>query len=69
MKRFLNSVKSSISVLDGEDPTDPAGPEYDPVHVAAILVGSLFALGTLYWLLWSLLVCGGGLFTKVGPLL
>lgn len=49
---------------------DPPGtPVFDPVHLGTVIVGCVAALGVLYWLLWSLLVFEGGLFTKVGPAL
>jgi uncharacterized membrane protein len=40
---------------------------YDPVQAAAVVVGCLVAMGTLFWILWALLVFEGGLFTKIGP--
>ena len=55
--------------LDLFEEDRPGEPVYDPVHVAGLLVGCLAALGALYWLLWGLLVCEGGLFTKVVPFL
>jgi hypothetical protein len=42
---------------------------YDPVHLAGLIVGCFAAVGILYWVLWSLLVCQGGLFPKIGALL
>jgi hypothetical protein len=40
-------------------------PRFDPVHLAAVLIGSLAAAGGLFWLLWTLLVYEGGFFRKV----
>lgn len=40
---------------------------YDPVQVGLVLVGCLTGFGVLYWTLWALLVCEGGLFGKIGP--
>lgn len=54
-----------LDALEGED--GPNDVVYDPVHVAGVVVGCLCAFGVLFWLLWSLLVFEGGLFTKVGP--
>jgi hypothetical protein len=54
-----------VDLVEGED-----GPDeiiYDPVHIAGVIVGSLCAMGMLFWLLWALLVCEGGLFVKVIP--
>lgn len=54
-------------LLDEEDPATEL--IYDPVDVGAVIVGTLAGVGILYWLLWSLLVCEGGLFGKVIPFL
>jgi hypothetical protein len=64
--RRLKSLASFCARWIGED-DDSSRPIYDPVHLAAVLVGSLAALGALYWLLWTLLVYDGGLFSKVLP--
>jgi len=50
----------------GEDPREP---HYDPLHLGAMVVLCLMGIGVLYWLLWALLVCEGGLFIKVVPFL
>jgi uncharacterized membrane protein YedE/YeeE len=67
----MNKIRACWNRLTGlfEDdaPSDEA--VYDPAHVAGVVVGCLTGLGVLYWLLWSLLVCEGGLFTKIGPFL
>ncbi len=42
---------------------------YGPAQVAAVVVGCFSTVGILYWMLWSLLVCEGGLFSKVIPFL
>ncbi len=62
----ISSFFSAFTRWIGED-DDPNEPVYDPIHLAAVLVGTLAALGLLYWLLWTLLVYDGGLFSKVGP--
>jgi uncharacterized membrane protein YedE/YeeE len=65
----VNAVKRAwdrfVDLLEGEDGPDEL--VYDPVHVAGVVVGILCAFGVLFWLLWTLLVFEGGLFTKVGP--
>ncbi len=53
--------------LFGED-VSPDDVVYDPVHVAIVLVVVPAVSGILYWLLWSLLVCEGGIFVKIVPL-
>ncbi len=62
LKRVWDAL---VDLVEGED--DPDEVVYDPVHIGAVIVGSLCAMGVLFWLLWSLLVCEGGLFTKVVP--
>lgn len=57
--------KAVLSLWEDDDTTDPI--VYDPVHVAAVVVGCLFALGILFWDLWALLVFEGGLLTKGVP--
>ena len=49
------------------DEENPDEPIYDPVHLAGMVVVVLFVIGGLFWLLWTLLVYGGGLFNKIGP--
>ena len=44
-------------------------PHYDPAHIGAMIVIVIFALTLLFWLLWSLLVFGGGIQSKVIPIL
>lgn len=64
LKKIWDAV---VRLVDDDDP--PGTVVYDPVDVGAVIVGSLAALGALYWLLWSLLVCEGGLFVKAVPFL
>jgi hypothetical protein len=61
------NIKALIDRFDAED--DPQEPRYDPVHLAALCMLVLVAIGLLYWLLWTLLVFEGGLFSKIGPAL
>ena len=42
-------------------------PIYDPLHLAGMIVIVIFSLGVLFWLLWTLLVFGGGLPRKIVP--
>lgn len=51
------------------DDEDPSEPTYDPVHVGAMIVIVLFAMTVLFWLLWALLVFGGGIQAKIAPAL
>jgi len=64
MKNILIEIKDFFS-----DKEDPAEPRYDPVHVGAMIVFVLLANSVLFWLLWALLVFGGGLQAKIVPLL
>ena len=52
--------------IDDEDPNEPV---YDPVHFAGMIVIVVFSIGVLFWLLWSLLVLGGGIVGKIVPAL
>jgi hypothetical protein len=62
MKKFIADIIDFFS--DKENPEEPC---YDPVHVAGMIVVVLFAITILFWLLWSLLVFGGGIQEKVVP--
>jgi hypothetical protein len=65
------AVRRALDVLASwleDDPTTHE-PIYDPLHVALTIVISFTVLGALFWLLWSLLVCEGGLFIKIVPFL
>lgn len=44
---------------------EPDEPIYDPVHLAGVLVVTLVVVGSLYWLLWTLLVFEGGIALKI----
>jgi hypothetical protein len=46
---------------------NPDEPQYDPVHAGAVIVVVLLALTVLFWLLWALLVFGGGIQSKLVP--
>jgi hypothetical protein len=64
LKRLLSRAAEAFEAED-----DPREPAYDPVHLGATLVLTLTTVGALYWMLWALLVYGGGLFAKIGPAL
>lgn len=67
LKETLARIGAAVESFDDEPPA--AEPVFDPVHVGGVLVGALAAAGGLYWLLWTLLVFEGGLFSKASPLL
>lgn len=62
IKKFWTDLTDFFS--DQEDPEEPV---YDPTHFAAMIVIVIFTVGVLFWLLWTLLVFGGGLFGKIVP--
>lgn len=64
---LLRFWKVLAELFEEEDP--PGEVRYDVMHLAGVLVICLTALGALFWLLWALLVCEGGIFTKIGPFL
>ncbi len=49
---------------DAEDPNEPL---YDPVHFGAMIIIVICVIGVLFWLLWTMLVFGGGIFKKIVP--
>ncbi|MFH0947816.1 MAG: hypothetical protein V1833_02310 [Elusimicrobiota bacterium] len=51
---------------DEEDPNEPI---YAPVHIASMIVLTLFGISILFWLFWSLLVYKGGIVSKIIPFL
>jgi len=59
-------AERALSFFDRDDPSEPA---FDPVHLGAAFLITLAAAGVLWWLLWTLLVYEGGLFSKVLPAL
>ena len=62
MKQVLAWLKIFLS--DNEDVNEP---HYDPVHLGAMVVSTIFSIAALFWLLWSLLVFGGGIQAKLMP--
>jgi len=63
IKKLLVFVED---LLAGEG--DPQDVIYDPTHVAGLVVSCVVAMGLIYWLLWSFMVCEGGIFIKAGAL-
>ena len=57
--------KAVLDLWEDDDTADRI--VFDPVHVAAVVLGCFFAMGVIFWDLWALLVFEGGLFTKVVP--
>lgn len=51
------------------DEEDMNKPIYDPVHIASMIVLTLFGISILFWLFWSLLVYKGGIVSKIIPFL
>ena len=64
MKNIFIEIKEFFS-----DKEDPSELHYDPVHVGAMILFVLFVNTVLFWLLWALLVFGGGLQSKIIPAL
>jgi len=64
LKKILRELSYYFS--DEEDPNEPV---YDPVHIGAVIVLSLLGISVLFWLLWSLIVFGGGIQAKILPFL
>jgi len=64
MKKILTDISEFFS-----DKEDPSEPQYDPVHIGAMIVLVLFVNTILFWLLWAILVFGGGLQSKIIPFL
>ena len=67
-KAYLKKYRAVLADFFS-DKEDPDEPKYDPLHVGAMVVITLFALSALFWLLWAALVFGGGIPVKVIPAL
>lgn len=65
IKKIFNDV---LNFFADED-SDPQEPAYDPAHVAVMIVLVILGLALLFWLLWALVVCEGGIFIKIIPFL
>ncbi|MBI5631090.1 MAG: hypothetical protein HY921_09415 [Elusimicrobia bacterium] len=65
MSKRREILKKLSWILREDDPEDPY---YDPIHLGAMLVVCLTAAGALFWLLWTLLVFEGGIFSKLKAL-
>ena len=68
MQKIIKNVWLWIQDIfsDEEDPNEPI---YDPVHIASMIVLTLFGISILSWLFWSLLIYKGGLVSKIIPFL
>jgi hypothetical protein len=64
LKRIKTMLVDTFSDIE-----TPEEAQYDPVHFGAMVVLTIFVLNILFWLLWSLLVFGGGIQHKVLPFL
>lgn len=68
MKEFMK--KLWLWIMDiFSDEENPEEPIYDPMHIASMIVLTLFGISILFWLFWALLVFRGGLLSKVIPFL
>lgn len=47
---------------------DPSEPRFDPIHLAAVLIGCQAAVGVLFWVLWTAMVYEGGFASGEGAL-
>lgn len=66
LRHRMASVKKTLNDFLS-DTDDPGLPAYDPVQVGGMIVLVLFGMTVLFWLLWALLVCGGGVQAKILP--
>lgn len=71
MKKSKKIKKILKDVYDffGDEDVKPGEPAYDPMHVAAMIILVIVGMALVFWLLWSLMVCGGGIFIKIVPFL
>jgi hypothetical protein len=53
--------EGALDLFSDEDGAPEPG--FDPVHLGAVCIACLVGIGLLYWLLWTLLVYEGGLFS------
>ncbi len=64
LKKIWQFLYSQLS----EDDDNSDIPKYDPLHIGAVIVVTLTILTLLFWLLWTILVYGGGIFPKLKAL-
>lgn len=62
MNKIIAYVENFFS-----DEENPQEPHYDPAHIGAMIVLVLLGISVLFWLLWSLMVFGGGIQSKIVP--
>lgn len=64
VKGFLRQAIRGLADLFSDE-EDPQEPFYDPIHLGAVCIACLTAIGALYWLLWTLLAYEGGIVPKL----
>ena len=64
MKKIIGQIFNFF-----DDKVEPGVPQYDPVHFGGMIVLTIFGISLTFWLLWALLVFGGGLQAKIAPVL
>ena len=64
MKKIIDKVLNFF-----DDKEQPGILQYDPVHFGGMIILTILGISLTFWLLWALLVFGGGLQAKVFPLL
>ncbi|MFH1379878.1 MAG: hypothetical protein ABII23_06330 [bacterium] len=65
----LKAVLHKINLFLSEQDVHPDDPVYDPAHIAVMIAAVIMGIAVLFWLLWALMVCEGGIFTKIIPFL
>lgn len=66
MKDRIEKINGAIESFFEDQPGETG---YDPVHIAGMIVLTLFGITIFFWLFWSLLVYEGGLFEKIVPVI
>lgn len=64
MKKIIGQIFNFF-----DDKEQPGIPQYDPVHFGGMIIFTILGISLTFWLLWALLVFGGGLQAKVLPFL
>ena len=66
MRKILKLIEG---LFNEEKSKDETAPVIDEFYLAATIIVDIIALTVLFWLLWSILVYGGGIFPKIKALL